>query len=97
MSPELEAAIRRLNASVSQLEAAVAARPGLGASRGDLETELQLMQDDRARLSVELESASARLNQVETASRHVGERLQTAIGHVSEVLARAEAVEGMRS
>ena len=33
-------------------------RPALSAPRGDLETELQLMQDDRARLAVELESAT---------------------------------------
>lgn len=97
MSPELDAAIRRLNAALSQLETAAAARPGLGASRGDLETELQLMQDDRARLSVELESATARLHQVEAASEHVGRRLQAAIGHVSQVLARAERAEGPRS
>jgi chromosome segregation ATPase len=98
MSPELEAAIRRLTAAIGQLEAAAAARPSaLGTSRSDLETELQLMQDDRARLSVELESATARLNQVEAASAHVGQRLQTAIGQVSEVLARAEGADGVRS
>jgi chromosome segregation ATPase len=97
MSPELEAAFRRLNAAVSQLETAAAARPALGAARGDLETELQLMQDDRARLSVELESATARLNTVEAASEHVGTRLQAAIGHVSEVLARAERAEEVGS
>jgi hypothetical protein len=97
MSPELEAAIRRLTAAIGQLEAAAAARPAISAPRGDLETELQLMQDDRARLAVELESATARLNQVEVASEHVGQRLQAAIGHVSEVLGRAEAANAMRS
>ena len=97
MSPELEAAVKRLNAAIGQLEAAAAARPALATPRGDLETELQLMQDDRARLSVELESASARLNQVEVASEHVGRRLQAAIGHVAEVLARAEGAQDTRS
>ena len=89
MSPELEAAIRRLTSAVGQLETAVAARPALVSSR-DLETELQLMQDDRARLSVELDSATARLNRVESASEHIGRRIETAISHVTEVLARAE-------
>jgi hypothetical protein len=97
MSPELEAAIRRLTAAVGQLEAAAAASPALATPRRDLETELQLMQDDRARLSVELEGATARLNQVEAASEHVGRRVQAAIGHVSEVLARAETAQGARS
>jgi hypothetical protein len=55
------------------------------------------MQDDRARLSVELESASARLNQVEVASEHVSRRLQVAIGHVAEVIARAEGGQDIRS
>ena len=97
MSPELEAAVKRLNAAIGQIEAAAAARPAVVSPRGDLETELQLMQDDRARLAVDLESASARLNQVEVASEHVGRRLQTAIGHVAEVLARAENAQDMRS
>jgi chromosome segregation ATPase len=97
MSPELEAAIRRLTTALGQLEAAAAARSAFAAPRGDLETELQLMQDDRARLAVELESATSKLNQVEAASEHVGQRLRAAIGHVSEVLARAEAAGDPRS
>jgi hypothetical protein len=92
MSPELDAALKRLNEALGHLEAA-ASRPRVGERPDDLETELQLMQDDRARLAVDLESASARLNRVEAATEHVGRRVQVAIGHVSEVLARAEAAQ----
>ena len=97
MSPELDAAIRRLSAAVGVLETAVAARTGLGHSRGDLETELQLMQDDRARLALDLESATARLNQFDAVTEHVGRRVQAAIGHVAEVLARVDAGPDARS
>ena len=93
MSPELDAAIRRLNAALSQLETAAAARPGLGASRGDLETELQLMQDDRSRLAEELDGALTRLHRFDAATDDVSRRVQLAILAVQNVLAQAGQLE----
>ena len=90
MSPEIDTAARRLQSALGQLEAALGRRTGGGVRHPDLETELQLMQDDRARLSVELDSATARLNKVETATEHVGRRVSAAIGALKEVLGRAE-------
>lgn len=90
MSPEIEEAARRLQSALGQLEAALGRRTGGGVRHPDLETELQLMQDDRARLSVELESATARLSRVEVATEHVGQRVQVAIGALRDVLSRAE-------
>ncbi|MBV9078231.1 MAG: DUF4164 family protein [Methylobacteriaceae bacterium] len=58
--------------------------------RADLETELQLMEDDRTRLATELDVATARLARVETALAHLGPRVRGAIGTLREVLARAE-------
>ena len=92
MSPELDAALQRLHSALGLLEESAASRRSGGGGRAeDLETELQLMQDDRARLSVELESATARLNRVEAATEHVGRRVGAAIGAIGEVLARADA------
>ena len=50
------------------------------------------MQDDRARLSMELDSATARVTRLETATDHVGRRVGAAIGVLNDVLTRAEAV-----
>jgi hypothetical protein len=88
----LEDATKRLEAALGTLEATVGRRLDLERRRGDLETELQIMQDDRARLAVELESATARLEQVESATGDVSRRVHRAIGAVREVLGRAEAV-----
>lgn len=86
----LDEALARLDTALGALEATVGRRLDLQRRRGDLETELQIMQDDRARLAVELESATARLEQVESATDDVGRRVQRAIGTVREVLERAE-------
>ena len=87
----LEDAMRRLEAALGQLEASVSRRLEIERRRGDLETELQIMQDDRARLAVELEGTSARLAQVEAAADDVGHRVERALGAVRDVLAGAEA------
>ncbi|MDB5511780.1 MAG: hypothetical protein JWR08_1263 [Enterovirga sp.] len=85
MSPELDSALKRLKGALAMLEESAATR-----RPADLETELQLMQDDRARLSVELESATARLSRVEAATQHVGLRVHAAMGALGQVLARAD-------
>ena len=87
VTSEFDEALRRLQASVGLLETALGRRFGDERGRQDLETELQVMQDDRARLSVELESATERLNRLEAATDHVGRRVQAAIGTLHEVLA----------
>jgi hypothetical protein len=90
MSGAVDDALRRLQVAIGALEVTIARRLDVEHRRGDLETELQLMQDDRARLAVELESTSARLNRVETATDHVEQRVHNAIGTIRDVLSRAE-------
>ena len=90
MSPDLDVAHKRLQAALGQLEAALARRLGGAGRPADLETELQLMQDDRARLAIELDSASARVAQVENAAEHVGLRLRSVTDLVRAVVDRAE-------
>jgi uncharacterized protein YicC (UPF0701 family) len=90
MSPTLDDAMKRLDNALGLLEATVARRLDAERRRGDLETELQLMQDDRARLALELDGALTRLARFEAAAEDVGERVRRAIGTVEEILAGVE-------
>lgn len=94
MTPELEAAMTRLHASLDMLERAVARHFDVDGRRSELETELQVMQDDRARLALDLESATAQLARMNGAVLHVGRRIQAAVGRVETVLTRASAGPG---
>jgi uncharacterized protein YicC (UPF0701 family) len=87
----LDDALKRLDAAVSALEGAVRRRLEAERRRGDLETELQIMQDDRARLAVELDGTTARLARVETATQDVSRRVQLAVGAIRTVLDGREA------
>ena len=82
----LEAAIQRLDAALSALEAATARRLETERRRADLETELSLMQDDRARLAVELDGALAKLNRLEAAADDVNRRVDRAMGVIRDVI-----------
>lgn len=77
---QLETAIHTLEASLGQLEAAVQRRLDLDKRRGDFETELAIMQDDRARLATELDGALTRLKSVESAAEDAVARLDRAMG-----------------
>ena len=90
MATTFDEAGRRLDGALVLLEAAVARRLEAERRRGDLETELQIMQDDRAQLAVELDGTVARLHRVEAASEDVSRRIQNAMGAVRDVLARAD-------
>ena len=87
----LDQAIKRLEASLGQLEAAGQKRLEAENRRGDIETELTLMQDDRARLAVELDGSMARVARVEGAATEVGKRLGRAMDTIRTVIADAEA------
>ncbi|HEX5868372.1 MAG TPA: DUF4164 family protein [Beijerinckiaceae bacterium] len=93
MAGPFDDAVKRLDAALGLLEAAVTRRLETERRRGDLETELQIMQDDRARLAVELDGAMARLHRVEAATSDIGRRVERAAGAIREVLGRAGANE----
>lgn len=76
----LATAIQALDVSLGQLEATVQRKLELEQRRGDLETELAIMQDDRARLATELDGALTRLKSVETAAEDAVARLDRAMG-----------------
>ncbi len=93
MALALEEAMKRLESALALVEAAVARRLEAERRRGDLETELQIMQDDRARLAVELDGALTRLHRTEAAADHVGDRVRKAMGVIEDVLAGADEPE----
>ena len=93
MAASLDNALKRLESALGLLEAAATRRLEAERRRGDLETELQIMQDDRARLAVELDGTVARLHRVETVTDDVSRRVQRAVGAIQDVLGRAQPVD----
>lgn len=89
--PVLDHALSRLDGALGQLEAAARRRLEAERGRGNLETELTLMQDDRARLAVELDGTMARLGQVQGAAEEVDRRLDRAMAALHQMIERAEA------
>lgn len=78
MHPRLDAALRRLSSALDQLEAAAERRTGLDRARADLEEELAVMQDDRARLAAELDGSLSRMRGLALANEDVAQRLERA-------------------
>ncbi len=89
--PVLDHALSRLEGALGQLEAAARRRLEVERGRANLETELTLMQDDRARLAVELDGTMARLGQVQGVAEEVDRRLDRAMSALHEMIERVEA------
>jgi hypothetical protein len=89
VSQTIDLALQRLDAVLTRLEGAVTQRFEAERDPSDLETELAIMGEDRARLAAELDAASARLAEVEATSADVDHRLGRAIDAVEGVLAPA--------
>ncbi len=81
-----EATLLRLNRALDQLESAVAARLENEWTSAEREEELAIMQDDRARLALDLDSALARASILEKTNEEVLRRLDVVGAHVSAVL-----------
>jgi hypothetical protein len=84
-----EPSLRRLRAAIDLLEAAVERRVRIDAKRGDADEELSLMQDDRARLAVELDGALNRNRALEAANAEAAKRLEQAGDALETLIARA--------
>lgn len=92
-APSVAAALARLGTALGRLEAVVARRVEADAAPDDRDTELALMEQDRARLAAALDAATARLAAVEAAADAVGQRLDRAIGTVEGVLGHEQGQE----
>jgi hypothetical protein len=86
----VDAALKRLSAALDQLEAAQSRRQKADLMRNDLGEELAIMQDDRARLAVELDSALAHAKALEIANREVAQKLGSASAVIRSVLTAVE-------
>jgi len=89
MTSPLDDAMKRLDVALGLLEASVSRRLDADKRKGSLETELQLMQEDRSRLAEDLDGALTRLHRYEAATDDVSRRVQLAILAVRSVLAQA--------
>jgi len=81
-----ESALKSLDASLGQLEAAAQRKLDLERRRGDLETELAIMQDDRSRLATDLDGTLSRLRRIEGAADDAVTRLDRAMLAINAVL-----------
>jgi chromosome segregation ATPase len=82
----LEHALKRLTVALDQLEAATERRLKMAAQRTDIEEEFAVLQDDRARLAVELDGAVARSQSLELANNEVARRLAKARETIEEMI-----------
>ncbi len=84
-----EPSLKRLRAAIDLLEGAVERRLRQDGAQGDAQEELALMQDDRARLAVELDGALDRNRGLLAANLEAARRLGRAGEAIRAVLARA--------
>ena len=89
-SDALELSLRRLAAAVDSLERAAERRMRQDDARANAEEEFALMQDDRSRLAVELDSALDRSRALEAANINAGERLAQAAQAIGRIIARMD-------
>lgn len=82
----LDNALKRLAVALDQLEAASERRLKAAEQRGDVEEEFAVLQDDRARLAVELDGAVARSQSLELANNEVARRLAKAREAIEEMM-----------
>lgn len=88
-----EPSLERLRAALEMLEAAVERRTRLDARRADADEEFALMQDDRARLAVELDGALDENRALAAAQSAALEKVTRAGAAVEAILRRAAAAE----
>jgi hypothetical protein len=85
----LEPPLKRLRAAIDLLEAAVERRVRQEGAQSDAQEELALMQDDRARLAVELDGALDRNRGLLSANNEAAKRLGRAGAAIRAILERA--------
>ncbi|MCI0599547.1 MAG: DUF4164 domain-containing protein [Beijerinckiaceae bacterium] len=90
----LDVALRKLAAALDRLDAAAERRATADALRANLAEELAVMQDDRARLAVELDGAIGRAKALELANDEATRRLSHASAEIRAVLAEVAGREG---
>jgi Domain of unknown function (DUF4164) len=82
----LKIALKSLGTAVDHLEVACERRLQAESERNDIEEEFAVLQDDRARLAVELDGAVARSQSLELANHEVARRLARARLAIKEMI-----------
>jgi hypothetical protein len=82
----LDPSLKRLRAALDLLEAAMERRARQDGARSDAQEELALMQDDRARLAVELDGALDRNRGLMAANLEAAQRVERAGAAIRAVL-----------
>ncbi|HLW92672.1 MAG TPA: DUF4164 family protein [Roseiarcus sp.] len=85
----LEPSMKRLRAALDMLEAAVERRARQEGARADAGEELALMQDDRARLATELDTALDRNRGLLAANMEAAKRVERAAATIRAILGRS--------
>jgi hypothetical protein len=91
----LEPSLKRLRAALDLLDAAVEKRVRQDGAQGDAQEELALMQDDRARLAVELDGALDRNRGLLSANNEAAKRLGRAGAAIRAIIERATGDESV--
>ena len=86
LPPPLSQALARLRANLGGLESAAERHLRLKEQQVSLATELALMQDDRARLASELDSAMARAERLAKSAKEVDKRLVSMARSIKKVM-----------
>jgi hypothetical protein len=81
--------LKRLRAAIDLLEAAVERRARQESARADIQEELALTQDDRARLAVELDGALERNRGLLAANNEAAKRLSRAGAAIRSIIESA--------
>ena len=89
-SDALELSLKRLGHAVELIERATERRMLHDVARVNTEEEYVLMQDDRARLAVELDAALDRSRTLEAANEQAGERLARAAQAIGHIIGRMD-------
>lgn len=84
--PPIEAALRRLNTALDELQAVVERRQEHDRSQDNLAARIQALGADRSRLADELDHSLSRSRTLEDANRNIAERIDGAIETIRAVL-----------
>jgi predicted nuclease with TOPRIM domain len=86
MAANVEQSLKALESAISKLEAAIERRVARQAGSDDMQSEIQTLSADRARLADKLDKATAKIESLEIVYRDVSNRLVTAMETVSAAL-----------
>jgi Domain of unknown function (DUF4164) len=89
-STTIDAATRRLSLALDALEAAVERRYEADQGEQSLGAQLHALGADRSRLAAELDEATARAKEIETANREIARRIDVAMDGIRGVIEAQE-------